>query len=82
MINPAVIIKLPSNAAEINSALPCPYGCSLSFGFDATYKLYNPISPANTFTILSNASDKTESEWVMKYATNLSMNNTTLKMVK
>ena len=65
MMIPAAITKLPSAAADTNSALPCPYGWFSSFGFAAIYKLYSPIKPAITFTILSNASERIDTDEVM-----------------
>ena len=62
--NPAATINVPSTAAEINSAFPCPYGWSESFGFAAMNKEYKPMKPASIFTILSNASVSIANEWV------------------
>ena len=60
--------KLPSTAAETNSAFPCPYGCSLSRGFEAINKLYKLIKPATTFTVLSKASVRTAMDCVSHQA--------------
>ncbi len=77
IINPAIPIKVPSKAADKNSALPCPYGWSLSRGLAATYRLYKPIKPAATFTMLSSASVKIATERVEYQAINFTASNIT-----
>ena len=58
MSTPAMITKPPSSPAEMNSTLPCPYGCSRSRGFAVRIKLYSAKAPATMFTTLSKASPR------------------------
>ena len=69
--------KLPSTAAETNSAFPCQYGCSLSRGLEAMYKLNKLINPAITFTVLSKASVSTATDCVSHQAITFRINRKT-----